>query len=335
MLIIIPLLFVAIVFAVTFAEYRKVFYVRGIEATGFREYFFSLYPGLEKESFSCASGKESLYGLKIWYKGKIKGLIVLIHGYGLNMEHYLTQAEYLAKAGFIIVLFDGVGIGRSSGANIRGLPQHVTDACTVLDYVQSSRELSSLPLLLYGHSWGGWAANAASCLKSYPIEAILSVAGYYDSLGAMRASIRARYGVLLGGVVMLPLAFYQRLAFGRTSGYTAVRGLKAAGCPALLVHSKNDPVLPFKDNFEKIKKALQGRENTGFWEVCGGNHNLGVPAGADERCRQLRKLIQKNADDGLTQELWSLQMMVDEEMMKVFLDFYNDCIDTRTVDILT
>ena len=400
LIIIIPAL-LALFFAVTFAEYRKAFSVRGKEATGFFEYFFSCFPELVREDFSCVSGEERLFGIRVRYDGAQKGLIVMIHGYGFNLERYLPQAEYLAKAGYTIVLFDGTGIGRSSGATIRGLPQHLVDSCAVLDYVLSCPELSGLPLLLYGHSWGGFAANAVSGLpaatggrrrpsvdgqpehswggfaanavsglpaatggrrrpsvdgqsgprqhrhcerseaiqealkKRYPARGVLSVAGYYDSLGAMRASIRARYGAP-GRAVMFPIAFYQRMAFGRAAGRTSVRGLKAADCPAFLIHSKDDPILPFEDNFVKIKKALAGRKDTFFREVDGGNHNLGVPAGVDRQIRDLQKRLGEDAGGGEPQrELWRLQMKLDENIMKSFLDFFDNCIDTVSAGILT
>ena len=314
----------AAIFAVTFREYRKVFRVRGKEATGFYEYFFSRFPELKREPFSCPSGKEALHGLRIFYEGPAKGLITIMHGYGLNMEHYLPQAERLARAGFQAVLFDGAGVGRSTGADIRGLPQHVEDASAVLDHVLSMPGLAALPLMLYGHSSGGYAACAVSCKKEYPIKAILSAAAYNDALGGMKATLKRRYGIM-GLVLALPLAVFLRVDFGwRVAGLTAVRGLKLVDCPVFAVHSEDDPVLPFEEHFEKIRKAMAGRRNFRSLATKGENHNLGVPEDVNERIWRLGKEMKKDpvAAQSLESELWELQMSIDEGLMAEFLEFF-------------
>jgi len=327
MIIIILAVLAGVVFVLTDAGYRKAFSMRGKEATGFYDYFFSLYPELTARPFSCPSGKESIYGVRLQYGDDPKGLILMIHGFGLNMEHYFPQAEYLAKAGYNVVLFDGVGLGRSSGAAIRGLPQHLADTAAVLDYIRSAPEISGLPLMLYGHSWGGYAANTVSCLEDYSIKAILSLAGYHDSLGAMRTTIRARYGAF-GHALMLPIAIYERIIFGHAASYTAVQGLSLVNCPVLIIHCKDDPVLSFEDNFGRIKKALSDKPGIRFLAVDGAYHNLGVPAEVDERVRRLQKHIRysPDADEGMQKELWDLQLTVDEEMLKRFLEFYDQSI---------
>jgi pimeloyl-ACP methyl ester carboxylesterase len=251
----------------------------------------------------------------------------MAHGYGFNLETYLPQAEYFAKAGYSIVLFDGTGVGRSAGSGIRGLPQHILDLAAVLDYVKSAPELSALPLLLYGHSWGGYAANALPCHKSYPIKAIVSVSAYNKPLGAMKPRLRKRYGIF-GVVLTLPLALFQRMRFGRMAGYTSIRGLAHTDYPALIVHSKNDPILPFKDNYGKIKNALATRRNTRFLEVKSDNHNLGIPADISERVRCLRKHLRQTRDANTENDLWELQMAVDEEMLKGFVEYYDSCLVT-------
>ena len=349
---------VAVVFAITFREYGKVFRVRGKEASGFYEYFFSRCPELQKEPFSCTSGGETLSGLRLWHGSgsPAKGLITIMHGYGLNMEHYLPQAGYLARAGFQIILFDGTGVGRSTGSRILGLPQHVNDASAVLDYVLSIPGLASLPLMLYGHSSGGYAVCAVSCKKEYPIKAIVSAAAYNDALGGMKATLKRRYGIM-GNVLALPLAAFLRADFGwRAAGLTAVRGLRLTGCPVLVVHSEDDPVLPFKEHFEIIRGAMAGRPNFRFLATRGENHNLGVPADINSRIWRLNKQIRQNplagqgledaplagqsledaplAGQGLEAELWELQMALDEGLMACFLEFFEQAADgcPRPVD---
>ena len=324
--IIIIIILLAVIFAVaTRREYRKVFHVRGKEATPFFDHFFSVHPALDMQPFTCASGVESLYGVRLRSAETPKGLIVMMHGYGLNMEHYLPQAEYFARAGYAVVLYDGVGVGRSSGKCICGLPQHVVDACAVLDYIEALPELSALPLMLYGHSSGGYAVCALSCKKKYPVKAIISLAGYTEALGGMKAKLRKRYGPFsFFGLLML--AGIQLAEFGReAASYKSLRGLSLVDCPVFIVHSVNDPVLPYADHFAKMQKAFSDRPDFRFWTTDARKHNLGVPADANERVWQLQKQMKLDpgAAESLRDELWGLQMLIDEEMLARFLEFYN------------
>jgi pimeloyl-ACP methyl ester carboxylesterase len=312
------------VFVAAHIQYSHVFNARSSDASPFYEHFLSLHPEMGARPFTCRA-KESVSGVCLGYREDPKGLIVMAHGYGLNMENYLSQAEYFAKAGYRAILFDGTGVGRSAGSGIRGLPQHILDLAAVLDYVESVPELSSLPLLLYGHSWGGYAANALSCHKSYPIRAIVSLSAYNKPLGAIKPRVRKRYGILTD-ILMLPLAIFQRAQFGRAAGFTSVRGLARTDYPAFIVHSKNDPILPFEDNFGTMKNELAGRRNIRFLAMEGDNHNLGIPRDVSERSRYLRKQLRQTHGTSTQKELWELQMAVDEELLKSFIEYYDSCL---------
>jgi pimeloyl-ACP methyl ester carboxylesterase len=333
-IIIIVLVLLAIVFYIaSYIEYRKAFYVRGKEATGFYEFFFSRFPELKADTFSFPSGEDSLFGVCLHYEGEQKGLILIVHGWAWNLEPYLPQAEYLARAGYSVALFDGSGIGRSGGSRILGLPQHMIDTGAALDHIKAAPEFRDMPVFLYGHSWGGYAADAVSCLKNYSLKGILSVSAYYEALGAMKSMAQKRYGFLSNAFV-LPATVIERLAYGRAAGYTAVQGLILADCPVLAVHSKSDFTLSFKENFMKIKKGLEGRPGVEFWEADGENHNLGIPWNIVKRRRLLQGQIEKvmkteksaNTDESMTRELWELQMILDDSVLERFRDFFDYCV---------
>ena len=96
-------------------------------------------------------------------------------------------------------------------------------------------ELSALPLLLYGHSWGGYAADCIGALEPFPIRGIVSAAGFYGSLSALAPYTRRHYGPL-APLPLLGIRLYQRLHFGRLAGNYRRQGavpaeLPGAHCP--------------------------------------------------------------------------------------------------------
>lgn len=325
---VLAVIFTAIVM-VTYLEYRKIFSVRGREATKFYDHFLSKFPDLFTQAFSCPSGGETLRGIHLSYSDRPKALVVMVHGYGWNMEHYFPQAEYIARKGYQVCLFDGVGTGRSSGKNIKGMPQHMLDVCAVLDYVEQTPNLCELPLLLYGHSWGGYAANAAPCKKDYPIRALISIAGYNDPLAVIKTALRKRFGPY-GLVLLPPILFFQWLSFGKYANYSSVCGLGKTKCPVLLLHSSDDEVVLYEGNFSKLKSVYSSNARFRLCTFEGKNHNLGIPMDVNEERRQLQRTIREteSGDDikHLTARLWALQMIVDEELLDEFIQFYNDCL---------
>ena len=135
-------------------EAQKEFGTRQNETTGFFEYFFQKNPELSYKKINIQSDKTLLGGIIMEPQAEPKALIILTHGYGRTIEHYLPECAYFARHGFKVLAFDGTGAGMSEGEGLRGLPQHTIDMSHVLEYISKDMELCKLPLLLYGHSWG-------------------------------------------------------------------------------------------------------------------------------------------------------------------------------------
>jgi pimeloyl-ACP methyl ester carboxylesterase len=185
-----------------------------------------------------------------------------------------------------------------------------------------------MPVFLYGHSWGGYAADAVSCLKDYSLKGILSVSAYYEALGAMQSLAQKRYGFMSFAFV-LPATVIQRIAYGRAAGFTAAQGLNLTSCPIMIVHSKEDSTLSYKDNFIKIKTDLADRPGVQFWAPDGENHNVGAPWDIVKRRRLLQRQIEKAGSDSnadtMLKELWELYMAVDDTALERFIDFFEFC----------
>ena len=321
------LIILVIAIALAYLEYRRTFYIRMCDPTGFLDKFLAEHPELDHTDFSCASSRGSLiHGVLFTPKSEPKALIVMTHGYNMSCENYLPLARIFCEAGFKVLMFDGIGVGISEGPSIYGLPQHILDMKSVLDAVEKDPELGKLPLLLFGHSWGGYAACTVPCLKDYPIRGILTCAAFRKSSSSMIPTIKRRYPAV-ASMLVASVEFLERLIFGSIASVTSSDGLKKIECPVKLYHSKDDSVISFKESFEAMKSELSGYDNISFVEMDGRNHDLYLRPENDIRQRAILKEMKRSGDTAaLKTELWQLMSETDEELAAEFVDFFNNCL---------
>ena len=317
--------------AAAFAEYRKNFFVRMSEPTGFIDHYFEEHPDLHHEAFSCFSDKGPLIkGLILRPAGDPKALIVMTHGYNMSCEDYMPLAHRFAEAGFTVLMFDGLGIGLSEGDRIYGLPQHILDMDSVLSAVQADPELSSLPLLLFGHSWGGYAACCISALSEYPIKGILTCGAFRKSSSSMIPTIRKRYPHA-APFLIASIESLEKVLFGKPASITSSEGLRKADCPARLYHSMDDAVVSYDESFLKMRRELAGKDNIEFITMDGRNHDLYLPPENDRSRRAIRKKLTATRDielrKELTARLWALMSETDETLAAEFITFFNHCLE--------
>ena len=322
-LIIALILIAAAYLAVSYTEYRRNFYVRYSEPTGFTEFYLGKNPELKHRDFSCLSSKGTrLRGILLIPQDDPRALIVMVHGYNLSSENYLALAHRFVKSGYQVLLFDGTGVGMSEGKGIYGLPQHIPDLKSVLDEVCSDPDLKALPLLLFGHSWGGYAACTIPAVENYPLKGILACSAFFNSSSSKAPTIRRRYP-LLAPMYIGSAEFLERQLFGPVASLTAPDGLAKASCPVMLIHSEDDHVVPYDDAFLKIKNSLSSHENISFISVKGRGHNLFLDPENDRRQREIRKMPDV---PGLEAELRDLMSETDPEMADRFTAFFNSCL---------
>ena len=316
--------------ALAVREYRRNFHVRMCEPTGFTEHYLSTHPELEYEEFSCSSSMGPLIrGLLFHAASEPKAFIVMTHGYNLSMENYLPLIHLFTRAGFQVLFFDGLGVGISEGQAIYGLPQHINDMRSVLDQVSVDPEMRKLPLLLFGHSWGGYAACCVHCLGTWPVKGILTCAAFRKSSSSMIPTINKRYGKAAPFLIAAAEAM-ERLFFGKVASLTSVEGLRKAGCPARLYHSSDDAIVSYEESFVQVREALKDQENISFVGLEGRNHNLYLLPSNDKRQRDIRRLLKSDLSDSarreFTDKLWSLMSVTDEKMAGEFIEFFENCL---------
>lgn len=178
------------------------------------------------------NGKRRLRGY-LWNETGARGLVILAHGMGTGVGYHMPEVHHFADEGFRVFTFAYSGYGKSEG-HFYGFPQAVSDLKCAIEFIDDG----SLPVILLGHSMGGYAVCAVGQCLSRPVGAIVAYAPFYSSKEAIAEMTRGmpRVGWLLR-LLVLPI---QKVFFGRRHKYNGVDGLRSADVPALILQGSRD-----------------------------------------------------------------------------------------------
>ena len=198
--------------------------------------------GYDRTVVNFNSGDNQLAGY-IYGAENQKGLVVISHGLGYGAEDYLAETLYFVDQGWRVFAFDNTGTYESQGKNERGLPQSVIDLDAALTYIENDPTFNDLPVVLWGHSWGGYAV-AAVLNFDHPVAAVVSVAGFDSPNGLLMEQAKSQLGLL--GYLEYPfLSAYQSFLFGGKAKLTAVNGINHSDTPVMIVHGTADESISY------------------------------------------------------------------------------------------
>lgn len=190
-----------------------------------------------RTAVSFTSGGNRLNG-HVYHVEDARGMVVISHGLGAGAESYFPETRFFVDNGWQVFAFDNTGSHHSEGDSTRGISQSVLDLDAVLRHIEGDPTLNDLPVVLYGHSWGGYAVAAVLNL-GHPVAAVASVAGYSTPAAALYDFAENRTGIF--GVLAYPLFWgYHNILYGSNANISAIDGLNRSGVPALVIHGTGD-----------------------------------------------------------------------------------------------
>ena len=198
--------------------------------------------GYDRRVVRFRSGNHALTGY-VYGERNDKGLVVIAHGLGGGAENYLAETMYFVDNGWRVFSFDCTGSHESEGKGTIGLPQSALDLNSALGYIESDSTLRDLPIMLYGHSWGGYAV-AAVLNYGHDIAAAASIAGF----NAPMEILFERAEKMMGSIAYLEYPFlwaYQTMLFGRAARLTAVDGINSADTAIMIIHGDKDTTVSY------------------------------------------------------------------------------------------
>jgi fermentation-respiration switch protein FrsA (DUF1100 family) len=179
-----------------------------------------------------------------------RGVILFCHGNAGNISHRLDSIEIFHRLGLEVFIFDYRGYGLSEGnPSEQGTYR---DAKAAWHYLIEQRQVNPDEIIVFGRSLGG---GIASWLAESNQPAALILESTFVSLPDVAAVLYPYFPVRL------------LLRFE----YNTVEHLRGVNCPVLIIHSRDDEIMPFTQGQQLFEMAKEPKK---FLEIS-GTHNGG------------------------------------------------------------
>lgn len=187
-----------------------------------------------REDFYFRSGENRLYGCR-YSVDHSKGCVVIVNGIFDGIDAHLPEIMYFVDHGWSVVSWDATGIGESEGSGTVGLQQIKQD---LRAYLSDAEQQQELPLVLYGHSAGAYAALSVLS-EGFRIDAVVSISGFNSPTEMMLSQAKDRVGILAD--VEYPFMLLESwFLFGEDSDHDALTSINSVETPILLIEGSSD-----------------------------------------------------------------------------------------------
>ncbi len=214
---------------------------------------------------------KSLYGWWIPAEGEggKRPVIILVHGWGRNVERTLPYIRALHPEGVHLLAFDSRHHGRSDADEFSSMLKFAEDLMAAMDYAQSRPEADSGRLGAVGLSIGGAAAVYAAGHDSR-LRAAVTVGAFSHPVAVMRYSFRKMFLPYIP-VVWAVLRYFEYRIGVRYEDIAPVNSIPNVSGKLLLIHGEEDKVVPL----EEAKKlyAAAPKDRVELWVVPGKGHS--------------------------------------------------------------
>lgn len=199
---------------------------------------------------------------------KARGLILFLHGNAGSIAHRLDYLKMFHDLDFATLIFDYRGYGLSSGSP--------SEAGTYLDaeaaWHHATQSLGFLPgrIVILGESLGGGVASRLAVDRR---PGALVLASTFTSVPDLGAELYP----------MIPIRLLANIR------YDSLERLPQVTCPLLVIHSRDDDIIPFAHGRRLFEAARSPKR---FLEISGG-HNDGFVFARENWVRQLDEFLRE------------------------------------------
>lgn len=197
--------------------------------------------------------------------------ILILHGTGGNLSSWSTVAKTLNSYGFQSFIFDYQGYGNSEG---KATHQNVyDDALAALSFIRDSLIEPDKKIVLLGFSLGGNLAIKIAAENQGKIDALIT-----------EGAFTSHEDIALYYTPKLLKPIVKALVKNTIDGKTLIQSIDI---PKLIIHSREDEVIPFEMGKELYELASEPKE---IWETK-GNHLRSLKLYETEYVLKIKNLI--------------------------------------------
>jgi len=196
-----------------------------------------------------------------------KRTILFFHGNAGNVSHRLDKIKIFHDLGLNIFIIDYRGYGKSEGApSEAGL---YLDAKAAYSYLTDNLNIIPSSIILYGESLGG--AVALELATKVTASAVITE----ETFSNMRGIAKDTYPFMPSFLV--------------SDGFNSLSRIEKVDIPKLIIHSKNDEMIPFSNAQTLYNKA----KNPKVLAVISGSHNDAFIESEKDYTNYIREFIKK------------------------------------------
>lgn len=206
-----------------------------------------------------------LHGWWLPARGYARGTVYFLHGNGENISTHLINVQWLPARGYNVFLIDYRGYGLSEGE--ADLPGALADVQLGLDWLAHSGRLGERPLVLFGQSLGGALGVdvLAEERNQGVVDCVMLEASFASYRGIADAVMRKSWLLWPLRWLVLPTLPKHELDPERRVAALAPR-------PLLILHSHDDPVVPFSQGERLFAAAAEPKT----FQALKGGHAQGT-----------------------------------------------------------
>lgn len=159
------------------------------------------FDGLSAEPVSFSSSQGQTLRGAVYFRrdaGEFAGLVLFAHGMGGGHRSYMTEINTIASAGFAVLAYDNTGTMASEGKSLGSFYQAVRDLQAALAFLRKNSEWSRYPVVLAGHSWGGYAVCQALAYEEEHVAGAVVFSAPNSAAGAICDGARSMMGIEAG-----------------------------------------------------------------------------------------------------------------------------------------
>ena len=301
------------------------------------------FDGLERTRYEFPSDKGQMLAGYLYSFGEGQhGIVIIAHGFGGGGHNsYMDVADYFARNGYLVFAYDATGNDESEGKGVGGLPQGVIDLDHAISFVEESGNFPELPIMLFGHSWGGY--SVCSVLSLHPeVKAVIACSGFNSSPDMFEAEGRNEAGE--GIALFMPfMKLHESIRYGKNASVSAMNGFAASDTAVMIVHGSEDDFVPASIGYDIYYSKYAVDPRFSFIRLEGSGHNyvfddityindfnaefdewvktLDYDPGAKENLDRFAEEKAEYIRDNLDREKWSHKL--NRELFERFTDFYD------------